>query len=167
MWLNSSVLFTWEINLRPCDGYYSPTDTWANTQILYMHRPAGVRGHTQIQEHMFAGMECKHTQYTCAQSTYLHILIENWQKYSPTCHTNTIYAYFVLPLIWMYLCYLIITVVINCTLARTEKTRLNNVYNCVTLWWNEHKLHSQYKSILQLFLLILRLSKEHRQTWPG
>lgn len=125
VWLNSSALFTWEINLRPRDGYYPPTDTWTNTQILYVHRPAGAHAHRQTQEHMFAGMEHKHAQYACARSSYLHTLIENWQTYSPTCHINTIYAYFlawnVRPHFWMYACYLIITVIINCTPASTVK----------------------------------------------
>lgn len=94
VWLNSSVLFTWEINLRPYDGHYPPTDTWANTPILYEHEPAGAHARRQTQEHMFASMQYKHTQGACARSTYLHTLIENRQTYSPTCHLNTVHAYF-------------------------------------------------------------------------
>lgn len=133
VWLNSSVLFTWEINLRPYDGYYPPTDTWANTQILYGHKPAGARARRQIQEHMFAGMQYKHTQCACARSTYLHTLIENRQTYSPTCHINTIYAYFlawnVRPHTWMYACYLIIIGIINGTLACTVKKLFSHMFD--------------------------------------
>lgn len=128
VWLNSSVLFTWEINLRPYDGHYPPTDTWANTPILYEHEPAGAHARRQTREHMFASMQYKHTQGACARSTYLHTLIENRQTYSPTCHLNTVHAYFFLAWIVQsdarvsYARYLIFLVIINDTFARTVKS---------------------------------------------
>lgn len=128
VWSNSGVLFTWEINLRLCDDYYPTTDAWTNTQKLYTHRAEGAHAQRQISEHVFADLEYKHTQYACAQSTYLHTLIENWQTQSPTCHITTMYAHFlewnVLPRLWKYAFYLTVKVIINCTLAYLEKIRL-------------------------------------------
>lgn len=93
LWLNSSVLFTWEINLRLCDDIDLPTDAWTNTETVC----AQIRRwhtHRQIWKHVFASLEHKHTQYACAQSTYLHTLIENWQTHSPTCHIVTMHSHY-------------------------------------------------------------------------
>lgn len=65
VWLNSSILFTWEINLRPCDGYYPPADTWTNT-----HTRCGAQT---------GGRACTQTQrwaYVCWQwSTNTHSML--------------------------------------------------------------------------------------------
>lgn len=96
VWLNSSVLFTWEINSRPYDGHYPPTDTWANTRILYEHKPVGrTCTWTNTGSICLLAREDKHAWRARARCTYLHTLIENRADlFSHVSSKHYIYAYF-------------------------------------------------------------------------
>lgn len=90
VWLNSKVLFTWEINLRPNEGYYPPT---LEQTLTYRHAYASGRTCTWTNTNrsiMFAGMENKQNEYACAWNTCLHILIGKWQTGPPSSHKGDV-----------------------------------------------------------------------------
>ena len=124
VWLSSSVLFTWEINLRPCDGYYPPTDTWTNMHILHMHRAAGCAcTQTNTEAYVCRHGAQTHTVCLCTHYIFAHSYWEPTVIFTHMSYKHY-YAYALHKMCsHIYACYLVITVIINCTLAHAVKTK--------------------------------------------